>query len=792
MKNTYARWISISTVLALLLSVAATTIVRADDPPPPPATEETVVSPPEEETPPVPVLDILPENTTLVVMVDEQVVPLGSVAATNAIVTGDPIWCPEGTSPTPSANGCTASYPTLESLIDDFDTSALPEPNQHGTIWILAGADASTVDLVIDGATFSTWSNYRLTLQGGWDGTSSGTVSGSSNFTVPIAIINWNNQVMLNHLAIENADTTGLEVSTTGDIVLENITASNNQGNGAELYAGGDITLNGSNSFNGNTETGLYAEAGGNLTANNVTADGNDSVGAELYAAGDVNLAGNNSFSGNADTGLYAEAGGNITAENLTTSNNDGAGAELLASNNISLTGDGVFNANSGSGVIVDAGGDASLESLEATGNGEYGAEVYAQGNVTLGGSSQFENNGYSGLLVDANGDVTIDNLSANANGDYGAEIYTPGSVSISNAGANNNTYSGLYIEAGGDIALENITASGNGHGGAYGSGIEAYTLGRFNLTGLNLFNNNYFEGLYIDAIGNIFILNVFAEGNGTSGVYIETVGNAHIECSAFANNTGPEIEADLSGILTLAGVDFGGDLDNEVAVDENHLVLVSNACFTYPGDESEETGNGQGSPNTSAITLRPIHNVTGSQPVELDCGLYQGTLITLENGDGAYIPCPIMDTAQLVDLANITLPGELPVSYTFMSGFLLTILKEGQSLGPLNYPNAIWYASTEQIQRSKVQAVYWNGTEWVELTDQITPFMRLFFEIPAELKDSELAILYWDGTGWLEVTGPGHLGGGYLIREGGHVSADGSLFEATLNFTGTFVLVKK
>jgi hypothetical protein len=791
MKHPYARLISMSTVLALLLAVVATTIAQADDPPPPAATEETVVSPPEEETPPAPVLEILPENTTLVVMVDEQVVPLGSTAATNAILVGDPIWCPEGVAPTPSANGCTASYPTLESLIDDFDTSALPEPDQHGTIWIMTGTDTSTMDLVIDGAVFTTWSNFRLTLQGGWDGTSAGTLVGSSSFSVPISIYNWNNQVTVSNITVQDANATGLVVESTGDIVLENVTASDNLGYGAELYADGDITLNGFNIFNGNAASGVYAEAGGNITANNVTADGNDGAGTELYASGDVNLTGNNSFSDNADAGLYAEAGGDLQAENLTASNNNSTGAELLASNNIILSGVNTFNTNIGSGLIVDAGGDVSLNNIEASDNGSYGAEVYAPGNVTLDGNNLFDNNAFGGLLLDAGGNIFIGNLSAHENGGYGAELYTPGNVSIGNASANDNDYSGLYIEAGGDIALENITASGNGRGGAYGSGIEAYTLGRFNLTGLNSLNDNYFEGLYVDAIGNIFILNVFAEANGTSGVYLESAGNARIECSTFANNTGPEIEADLSGILTLAGVDFGGDLDNEVAVDDNHLVLVSNACFTYPVDNDDDKPASP-LPNTDAITLLPIHHVTGSQPVELDCDLYQGTLITLENGDGAYIPCPIEDTAQLADLADVTLPGEIPAPYSYVSGFLLAILKDGQSLGPLNHPNAIWYASTDQIRNSTVQAFYWNGADWIELTDQITPFMRLFFDIPAELKGAELAILYWDGTDWVEVTGPAHLGNGYLIREGGHVSPDGSLFEATLNFTGTFVLVKK
>jgi hypothetical protein len=109
-----------------------------------------------------------------------------------------------------------------------------------------------------------------------------------------------------------------------------------------------------------------------------------------------------------------------------------------------------------------------------------------------------------------------------------------------------------------------------------------------------------------------------------------------------------------------------------------------------------------------------------------------------------------------------------------------------------MNVPGSIWYASPEQIQNSGVQAFYWNGIDWIEITDQITPFMDIFFTIPDELKNADLAIMYWDGTQWIELTDSRNLGNGYIIKTGGHVSSDGLYFGATLNFTGTFVLVKK
>jgi hypothetical protein len=791
--------------VALMLSLTFTTTVLADDAPPPPVTEETVVVPPEDQ--PVaeevvePVLETLPENTDLVIVVDQQVVPLASVDASTAIVVGDPIWCPAGVSPTPNANGCTDSYATLEDLIDDIDNSAISEPNQDGTIWIMDGADASLNDIIIDGSIFTTWSNYELTLQGGWDGTSTGTVSGSSSFSITLSIINWLNDIGITDISIENTDATGLEINTDGDIVLNNFTADDNQGAGAELYATGDITLTGDNSFTNNADTGLYADAGNDLTANNVTAEDNGGYGAELYANGDINLEGDNVLSGNADSGVYAEAGGEVNAENVSASDNGGNGASLNATGNVSVTGANEFSNNGDSGLTVDSSANVELENIEASGNSGLGLEVNAQGTVTLDGATVVNNDG-SGLYIDAGGHIVMLDITADGNGGNGAELITPGNVSVTGTNSfNTNAFTGLYIEAGGDVTLANIIANGNGALSGLGGGVEVYSGGQVNMTGSNTLNNNYLDGLYIDAVGNIYLLQLSVSGNGTSGVFLESLAGAQIECSVFANNTGPEIEADLAGILTLLGVDFGGDIDNEIAADEDFLVLVSNQCFTYPDpvdeteDSDDEDGADQGDEGDEFDDSDdlPVHYVEGNaQDIRLDCEFFSGTQVTLKNGDGAFIPCPVEDTARLIDLAGSPLPLQLPDGYQYLSGYLLTIVKAGEPLGPLTYPTSLWYATPEDIQGGSVQAFYWDGSGWVELTDDITPFMRLFFHIPRGTPTADLAILYWDGVKWIEITEAGHLGNGYLVKNGGYVSKDGLYFEAILNFTGTFVLVQK
>lgn len=117
-------------------------------------------------------------------------------------------------------------------------------------------------------------------------------------------------------------------------------------------------------------------------------------------------------------------------------------------------------------------------------------------------------------------------------------------------------------------------------------------------------------------------------------------------------DNIGYEIEADLLGLLTLNGVDFGGSIDSNLGVDEDQLLLVSNGCFTYPpidngedDDNDDDSGSDGGNVGDDfdalSLPVLPVNNLIGKdgQTVALDCTKFQGTLVTLVNGDGAYIP---------------------------------------------------------------------------------------------------------------------------------------------------------
>jgi len=818
------RPVYLATILALMSSLLITFNAVADDPiptlptleetslppieetAPPPPTEQTITIPSEE--PPVAensdlsvaeLLSEIPDNTSIVLTVDNEIVPLVTTEATEVILVGDPVWCPAGVLPTPSNNGCTASYPDLASLLDDIDNSVILEPSADGTIWIMAGNDASAIDLDIDGSIFTTWGNYSLTLQGGWDGNASGNISGTSTFSVPITISNWQNTVTLNQIIINSTSSTGLDVSTAGDINLQDVSSSNNVGAGAELSATGNITLTGNNTFDNNGDTGLYAEADGNISLENTTADGNDGYGVELYSLNDVIFNGDNDFSDNLFSGAYVEADGNVQGGSISANNNGEYGAEIYSSNNVILTGTNTLDNNVNSGLYVEAGNSIDANNLTTNNNGGAGTELYASGSINLQGSNNFNGNVDSGVYIESDGSIVLANITASGNGENGASLYTTDTITVD--GVNifvNNAYSGLYIESDGNTLLANITANGNGTSGIFGSGIELYTLASTTISGTNVFIGNLSDGVTIDSNGDISISNVISSNNGASGLSLETNGDAVVTCGVLSDNAGYEIEADTGGYLILNGVDFGNDLDNEIGADDEYLILNSNSCYTYPNFSNSEDEN---SPASSGVVLPPptlpdlpIHTlaVESGQSIELNCETYKGTLITLPDGDGAYIPCPIIDSAELFELGENNLPLALPTDVKYLDSFLLAIFEGGKPFGPLDIPGSVWYATPEQIQNSGVQVFFYNGMEWVEISDRITPFMDIFFDISDLSENSDLAIMYWDGTKWIEIAEPEYLGDGYIIQTGGHKSDDGLYFMATLNFTGTFVLVQK
>lgn len=968
--------------LAVIFSLLIPTSVIADDlpPPPSPSTEETTSisdSQPATETAPdllatpdsptqqvltetsiplaeedeldvLPILQSLPPDTTILIQVDDQIEPLASQAAQTALLVGDPLWCPDGTPPIANVGGCTASYIDLFSLIDDIDSGNIPEPSQNGIIWILAGADISSTVVEIDGSVFTSWRNFELTLQGGWDGTAAGTVTSTSVFSVPILITNWQDTVTVNQLEINGTTQTGLLVETTDniningisstnnalsgielygndvsitgsiylannlsdglyieangnidaesisainnagygaqlisfagmtltganvfsdntdsgiyveavtdinvsdisannngingvnlisstgnialtgvnvfngnaesgiyaeafvDIVLENITADNNGsggvfGNGAELYAQGNASINGINSLNTNNNSGLYIEAGGSIDLENIASDGNGGGGAELNSGATISLLGINIFTNNTETGLYVEATSDINAENITATDNGaggvfGNGAEVFSQGIFSLTGVNIFSNNNNSGLYVEA-ANVDIENITANENGDGGAEILSTGDVSFNGVNVFNANTATGLYIESDGGINTENVFADNNGGNGAELYSLGDLSLTGTNVFTNNYdSGLYAEATGDINANNIVGSGNGAGGVYGSGAELYSLGDISLFGLNAFDNNFSTGIVLSGMNGVYVEYTDASNNGSSGIFIESNTDATVVCGVLSGNANYQLEADVIGTITLMGVDFGGDIDNDLGVDEDQLVLLSNSCFTYPiipDDDDNDDGNDSDGfeidyPSVDDLPIASYFGVNGNT-IALDCTAYKGTILTLINGDGAYIPCPIIDSARLIDVPMSAL-SPLPQGMKFISAFILDIYRDGKIIDLQSHSGLIDFSKANNPLDSGFTYVYWDGNEWVDVTDQTYPYMKVFFVPPIDMEAGAFAILYWDGLIWVELIDGLQLGNGRAVGQGIHLD-ENLRFSASVNFTGTFVLVQK
>lgn len=338
----------------------------------PTATEVPITASTEEAATVTDVLEQLSADTQVVVLdQDGNLEPLGTQEAADIIQNGDPMWCPAGVTPTPGAGGCTASFFSLQALLDYLAIDA-NEPTGAGVIWIADDYDSSVNDagvsgFILDGGTaFSTMSQYDLTIQGGWSGSNNAVVD-HSNLSVfdgdSLGIQNWFGNVTINDIQIQGG--TGLEVVTNGDVNVTNSTFSNST-----------VNLN-------------VSSTNGSVTLNNVTSYGSIDENAHVTAHGDVSISNSNFWwsnsTGFSTYGLSASStNGSITLNGVTVEGIRG-GAYLVADGGINVI-DSVFRYN-------------SLGSLHA---------YSTNGNMLINHSAFYANPTSDGAYLSTSGDVIV------------------------------------------------------------------------------------------------------------------------------------------------------------------------------------------------------------------------------------------------------------------------------------------------------------------------------------------------------------------------------------------------
>ncbi|HUH96525.1 MAG TPA: right-handed parallel beta-helix repeat-containing protein [Anaerolineales bacterium] len=398
----------------------------------------------------------VPSGAKIVVVDNEgNKVPLGSQQATAIVNSGDPMWCPDGILPVAGNGGCTVSYTGFASLLADLSAiNAGTGVDANGTIWfedsyVSSINDPGVSSFTLDGAALTTWAGYSLTLQGGWTGDSSGTISpsGPSQFNGPLNIVNWKGDVILDNLLVTkangpgmnvtltgigpSANGAGLAITTTGTVRLSNVDSIGNLSNGLLIdnrSGPGSVSIDGGN-FSDNGQgvmggLGLYVHSNGAISLNNVTANDNRWAGALLFnddagANGPITLTGTNVFSGNSDYGAEISSNGNIWISNLTADKNlhgayiyNAGGIE-----NVTFSGNNEFNDNFGEGVYVASDGVITLHNVTAEDNGEEGALLLnglraTSSKIVLTGTNVFQGNGgaypdwYYDLYIGLNNNV--------------------------------------------------------------------------------------------------------------------------------------------------------------------------------------------------------------------------------------------------------------------------------------------------------------------------------------------------------------------------------------------------
>lgn len=418
-------------------------------------------------------LDQLPENTNLIVLnEDGKVEPLVTEEAANTIVTGDPMWCPDGATPNTDVNGdCTISHSSFDDLIADLTTNSGVYYGS-GTIYIsydytVAGSGGDTGDIIFD---YGSVSLTNLTLQGGWD-FSNDTVTGTTtiNGANSLRFWDWGGYGIPGDLTLQDINLeggTGLYLggysdSPTANIILNNVNVSNTD-YGAFVMTLGNIQIIDS-TFNDNIRVGLDAESAGDITLSGIQVSNNGS-GAYLdntHGVGDINVIGTNTFNNNSDGagngyGLIGFSSGEINLNNITASNNAQFGTFLESnsgSGNIIFTGNNSFNNNGWGGINAVSGGDIFLENVTATNNNGSGLELGTNaGDITIT-CGLINGNIGDGIAAGLPGTLTLNGVIFNGNTAGDVTIFGNGTVlqypfdcnSIKNNGEVDKPYTGFY-----------------------------------------------------------------------------------------------------------------------------------------------------------------------------------------------------------------------------------------------------------------------------------------------------------------------------------------------------------
>lgn len=420
---------------------------------------------------------------------------------------------------------------------------------------------------------------------------------------------------------------TGLDLSSSADILLSGVHANSNTSFAATLdtcsVAGGVCTeigtgkvtiINSSFDNNGPTVAGLEITTRGAIILTNVSASGNN-LNAANTAKGaiirtdysplvsPVTIA-SSQFNQNDAGGVEIHTKGTITL-NKVKANGNPLGSGALLDNAIVGTpavnilgtsyGDNEFSQNGSTGLQVNTKGAVSFSYTTFENNGSDGLNLdQASGSplpikISYG---KWDHNDGSGITVNSTGGITLSNLSISTSGEWGVHLITThaaanvtlNNIYISNSGLSVGS-AGLWINTLGTVTLTTVNVNHSSEDGGHIYNDTASPPKNVIITNGN-FNNNDGDGLDISTNGAITLKNVNAYWNSGYGARLDN--DSGIAGVTITNNPLPsnisQLQSPVSDVDPILKRDFSKNGSTGLWINSFGAISVTNVIVGKNG----------------------------------------------------------------------------------------------------------------------------------------------------------------------------------------------------------------
>jgi hypothetical protein len=307
---------------------------------------------------------------------------------------------------------------------------------------------------------------------------------------------------------------------------------------------------------------------------------------------------------------------GNVSVSSSEFDVNYGDNLHVLSNGTITLTNVIALGSTHGSGVSLNNTSTITPKNVTVTGDNSFVTQPWINGGLGEFVNS-FNGNANDGLAVYSKGTITLGNITAGRNGtahltqSYGAEIYNDSlgsTAGVTLTGVNifdENYKDGLLISSLGPVTASNLTAESNG---TLGAGVEidnhnALTAQPVTLTGTNNFKYNSVSGLSILSNGQITLNNLIADKNGGScpncaGVYLY---------NSYGSFT--------SGVKITGTNEFNSNYNHGLHINSNGAVSLSSLTANNNGIGTA-LGNAVFVDNSTSLTPKAV-SITGTNSMD-------------------------------------------------------------------------------------------------------------------------------------------------------------------------------